>query len=130
MGRISVFFFRSFRGEISPLTFESPQTITKFHLFLDILHIFSPQLSNFPPKTTSLEKNPWEENMLWSCLQYWTGNGEQQQTGISPLKLSSEPFSGVFTSPDSCSAIVVAIIIDLFFYFCLFVCFVTICCFW
>jgi len=25
---------------------------------LDIFHIFSPQKSNFPPKTTSLEKNP------------------------------------------------------------------------
>lgn len=62
-----------------------------------------------------------KEDMLWSCLQHWTGNGkQQQQTDVSTLKLSLEPFSGVFPSPDSCSAIVVAI------YLFLLVCFVTI----
>ena len=45
---------------------------------------------------------------------------QQQQTDVSTLKLSLEPFSGVFPSPDSCSAIVVAI------YLFLLVCFVTI----
>ena len=53
-------FFRAFRGgnfPPPPLSFEFlPQTITNFVCFLDILHIFSPHKSNFPPKTTSLEK--------------------------------------------------------------------------
>ena len=53
-------FFRAFRGgNFPPLSFEfPPQTITNFVCFLDILRIFSPHKSNFPPKTTSLEKNP------------------------------------------------------------------------
>ena len=54
----TMFFSGPLGGEISPLSFEFPlpRTITNFICFLDILHIFSPHKSNFPPKTTSLEK--------------------------------------------------------------------------
>ena len=63
-----MFFFRAFRGgNFPPSSFEfPPQTITNFICFLDILHIFSPHKSNFPPKTTSLEKNP--DSKLHQCL--------------------------------------------------------------
>ena len=121
----AVFFVRAFGwggGNFPPWTFESPPNNSKISFVFGYSSHFLSPAKQFPPKTTSLEKNPWEKDMLWSCLQHWTGNGEQQQTGVSPLKLCSEPFSGVFTSPDSCSAIVVAIIIYLFFVFvCLFV---------
>ena len=50
-------------GGISLLSFEfPPQTITNFVYFLDILHIFSPHKSNFPPKNYISTKNPG-----WTC---------------------------------------------------------------
>ena len=69
-----VFFSGPLGGEkIPPLSFEfPPQTITNFVCFLDILHIFSPPKSNFPSKTTSLEKKPVYPamiNVLESLIQ-------------------------------------------------------------
>ena len=56
----SVFFFRALRGgKFPPLSFKippPPQTMTNFVLFFHVFHIFSPHESNFPPKTTFLEK--------------------------------------------------------------------------
>ena len=58
-GHTQCFFSGPLVGEIPPppLSFEfPPQTVTNFVCFQNILHIFSPHKSNFPPKTTSLEK--------------------------------------------------------------------------
>ena len=56
--RLQCFFFQGLQGgKFPPLGFEfPPQTITNLVCCSDILHIFSPHKSNFPHKTTSLEK--------------------------------------------------------------------------
>ena len=84
-----MFFSGPLGREVSPPKFwipPPPKTITKFRLFLDILHIFSPQLSNSPPpppppkkkkkkrkKNYISRKNPassywhWPLTILQSC---------------------------------------------------------------
>ena len=56
--------FRAFRGG------NFPPNNNKVCLFLDVFHIFSPHKSNFPPKTTFLEKNPGRNTVaLHAVLQ-------------------------------------------------------------
>ena len=66
----AVFFFFSgpLGGGISPLNFKFPPNNNKFCCFLYVFHIFSPNKSDSPPKTTFLGKNLYTSTLTVHLL--------------------------------------------------------------
>ena len=100
----SVFFHGLWGGGNSPTpplpSFKfPPQTITKFVYFLDVFHIFSPQKSNFPPKTTFIEKNPVDNSVpaVDNCSVHMQCVGKEQSIPAN--------YWGESVSPRVCSPI-------------------------